>query len=183
MLLRAVLLSVLLLSFLTVAQSKERASDALSDFASSHLDESAIEDIIGSDGLDHIIEHTQDWKIEDARSLIDSLTRAGLPPNNILKAIWITVNFVFSTENHQEIEAASNIFFDFATSRLIASDLEKIIGDGWLEDVIKDTQEWRVEDANHLINSLTEANIASGDILKVTRVVVSFLQKPTVASV
>ena len=182
MLLRAAVLSVLFLAFLTAAQSKEEASDVFSDFATGHLDKSKIEAIIGSDGLDHITEHTQNWKVEDAHSLIDSLKGIGLTPNNVLKMIWITTTFVFSTESHDEKEAASDVFFEFATEHLTASDLETVLGDGWLEDVIEHTKGWRDADAHHLINSLARASMAPDNTLKTVRIITHFLQKPTVAN-
>ena len=179
MLLRAFLLSFLLLPSWVVAQTQKNASDVFFDFATDHLDESTIEAIIGSDGLDYIIKHTKSWNLEDAHHFIDSLTRIGLTPNDILKATWITVTFQFSTENHEETEGVSDILFNFATNHLTSADLEKVIEDGWLDDIVEHTQAWSVEDAHHLINSLTRAKIAPDDTLKIIRVTVSFLQKPT----
>ena len=179
MLLRVFLLFFLLLPVLVIAKDQEKAPDVLFDFATRHLDGSKIEEIIGSDGLDYIIERTQNWKAEDAHYLISSLTKKGLAPHHILKAIWTTVTFAFSTENHQGAETASDIFFDFATDQLTTSDLEKVIGDGWLDDVIEHTKGWKVKDARHLINSLTKAEIAPDDTLKVIRITTHFLQKST----
>ena len=181
MLLR-VFLFFLLLPVLVFAQGQiqEKASDVLFDFATDHLDESRIEEIIGSNGLDQIIERTQNWKAEDTHYFVNFLTKEGVTPDHILKAIWIAVTFVFSTENHQGVETASDIFFDFATDHLTASDLEKVIGDGWLDDVIEHTQEWKTKDAHHLINSLKEAKIAPSDTLKIIRVMTHLLQKSTV---
>ena len=176
MLLRVFLLSFLLLAFSMEAQSRETASDVFSDFARSH--QFTLEEIIGSNEQNQIIEHTKNWKVEDAHFLINSLTEAELTPDNILKAIWITITFAFSTENHEETGDVSDVFFNFAIEHLTESDLETVIGDGWLDNVIEHTENWRVEDARHLISSLTGAGIAPDDTLKIIRVVVGLLQKP-----
>ena len=178
MLLRVFLLSFLLLAFSTTAQSRDTASDIFSGFANGYLNQSKLEDAIGPNGLNQIIENTKNWKTEDAHFLINSLTDAGLTPHNILKAIWVTVTFVFPTENYEETEDVSGVFFEFASSHLTDIELEIALGDGWLDDVIEHTQKWREEDAQHLTNSLKKAGIEPENTLKAIRVIVSLLQKP-----
>ena len=136
----------------------QSGTDVLISFAAKAITEPEIKGYLGSDRYDQIIENNPNWRAEDIHNFVKALIAEDIPPDTITTIVHIFTNkFAFSQNAEDSTQIASEVFFDFATENL--TDLESILDDEGLTKLMEQTENWRAEDAQKLLDLLTEAGV------------------------
>ena len=151
------------LSYPTLAQ-QQTASDVFSDFVVKSLDEGAnLNEVMGEGWSHQLLTDTQEWTHQEAHQFLEALKAHQISTHHILNILRVTFHLkqlkIWKSEDLSIEgaidEMASDVFFDFVVGLLDGeSDLSAVMGENWIDDLLKDTEDWTAGEAYGFLEAL-----------------------------
>ena len=163
-LLRFVLLFIILsVHFSAFSYSKKTAADVFFNFVVIEVGADHLEDVMGSEWLESIINRTELWTVSDAENFLNSLKSSRISKNDILQIIRDTsylqylkkrqVSFEFFREQDENVGTGTSVFIEFAEAnyQYLGESFEEAMGHNWRPRIAESTQSWTYQDAKNFL--------------------------------